>query len=63
MAEIEAIAEAPPVPCLFNYAPSGRTPLLPLARLRELGYAIVILPVAPPAAATWAIQLGAHRDP
>ena len=32
-------------PCLFNYAPTGRSPLLPVARLRALGYAIVLLPV------------------
>ncbi len=46
-AEIAAIPAALRVPCLFNYAPSGRTPLLPVARLRALGYAIVILPVQP----------------
>ncbi len=47
VAEIEAIPKAVPVPCLFNYAPSGRSPLLPVARLRALGYAIVLLPVQP----------------
>uniref|UniRef100_UPI003977E575 hypothetical protein n=1 Tax=Salmonella sp. SAL4443 TaxID=3159898 RepID=UPI003977E575 len=40
---------------LFNYAPSGRSPLLPMARLRDLGYAIVILPVQPLFAATRAV--------
>jgi 2-methylisocitrate lyase-like PEP mutase family enzyme len=47
VAEIEAIPAAVPVPCLFNYAPSGRSPLLPFGRLRALGYAIVLLPVHP----------------
>ena len=30
---------------LYNYASGGRSPLLPMATLRALGYAIVILPV------------------
>ena len=45
IAQIEAIPKAVSVPCLFNYAPGGRSPLLPVARLRDLGYAIVLLPV------------------
>jgi 2-methylisocitrate lyase-like PEP mutase family enzyme len=45
VAQIEAIPRRLRTPCLFNYAPGGRSPLLPLGRLRELGYAIVILPV------------------
>ena len=28
-----------------SYAPGGRSPLLPFARLRALGYAIILLPV------------------
>jgi 2-methylisocitrate lyase-like PEP mutase family enzyme len=32
-------------PLLYNYAPGGRSPLLPFARLRELGYAIILMPV------------------
>src|SRR5262249_19473336 len=32
-------------PLLYNYAPGGRSPLLPFARLRELGFAIILLPV------------------
>jgi 2-methylisocitrate lyase-like PEP mutase family enzyme len=55
VAEVEAIPKALPVPCLFNYAPSGRSPLLPVARLRALGYALVILPVQPLFAATRAV--------
>jgi 2-methylisocitrate lyase-like PEP mutase family enzyme len=45
VAEVEAIPRRVDRPCLFNYAPGGRSPLLPLARLRELGYAIVLFPV------------------
>jgi 2-methylisocitrate lyase-like PEP mutase family enzyme len=44
-AEIEALPHRLDRPLLFNYAPSGRSPLLPFARLRALGYAIVLLPV------------------
>lgn len=43
--EVEAIPRRLEKPCLFNYAPTGRSPLLPVARLRALGYAIVLLPV------------------
>jgi len=43
--EIEAIPRRLDAPCLFNYAPSGRSPLLPFARLRAAGYAIILLPV------------------
>jgi 2-methylisocitrate lyase-like PEP mutase family enzyme len=32
-------------PLLYNYAPGGRSPLLPFSRLRELGFAIILLPV------------------
>jgi len=55
-AEIEALPRRLDRPLLFNYAPSGRSPLLPFARLRELGYAIVILPVELLFAATRAMQ-------
>jgi 2,3-dimethylmalate lyase len=44
-AEIEALPHRLDRPLLFNYAPSGRSPLLPFVRLRALGYAIVIVPV------------------
>jgi 2-methylisocitrate lyase-like PEP mutase family enzyme len=43
--QVERIARALPTPLLYNYAPGGRSPLLPFARLRELGYAIILLPV------------------
>jgi 2-methylisocitrate lyase-like PEP mutase family enzyme len=54
--EIEALPRRLDRPLLFNYAPSGRTPLVPFARLRELGYAVVILPVDLLFAATRAMQ-------
>jgi 2-methylisocitrate lyase-like PEP mutase family enzyme len=44
-AQIEQVAHAFDTPLLFNYAPGGRSPLLPFARLRELGYAVILLPV------------------
>jgi 2-methylisocitrate lyase-like PEP mutase family enzyme len=44
-AQVEQVARAFDTPLLYNYAPGGRSPLLPFARLRELGFAIVLLPV------------------
>jgi 2-methylisocitrate lyase-like PEP mutase family enzyme len=44
LAEVEAIPKTLALPCLFNYVPGGRSPLPPFARLREWGYAIVLLP-------------------
>jgi 2-methylisocitrate lyase-like PEP mutase family enzyme len=55
-AEIEALPRRLDRPLLFNYAPSGRSPLPPFARLRDLGYALVILPVDLLFAATRAMQ-------
>ena len=55
-AEIEALPRRLDRPLLFNYAPSGRTPLVPFARLRALGYAIVIVPVDLLFVATRAMQ-------
>ena len=55
-AEIEALPRRLDRPLLFNYAPSGRSPLLPFARLRALGYAIVIVPVELLFVATRAMQ-------
>ena len=43
--QVERVAREFDTPLLFNYAPSGRSPLLPFARLRELGYAVILLPV------------------
>ena len=44
-AQVERVAQAFDSPLLYNYAPGGRSPLLPFARLRELGFAIILLPV------------------
>ena len=44
-AQVERVARTFDTPLLYNYAPGGRSPLLPFARLRELGFAIVLLPV------------------
>lgn len=44
--EIETIAGSfPGVPLLFNWAEGGKTPPVTLARLRELGFRIVIFPI------------------
>jgi 2-methylisocitrate lyase-like PEP mutase family enzyme len=43
--QVERVARAFDTPLLYNYAPGGRSPLLPFPRLRELGYAILLLPV------------------
>jgi 2-methylisocitrate lyase-like PEP mutase family enzyme len=61
-AQIETIARTfGDLPLLFNYAPGGRSPLLPFARLRELRYAVILLPVDTLFVATRAIQ-GFLRD-
>jgi 2,3-dimethylmalate lyase len=45
-AEVEAIARRfAGVPLLYNWAESGRTPPLPLARIEALGFKLVIYPV------------------
>ena len=44
-AQVEEVARAFQTPLLYNYASGGRSPLLPFARLRELGFAIILLPV------------------
>lgn len=44
--DIERIAaELQPVPLVFNWAEGGRTPPVPLARLGELGFRLVLFPV------------------
>ena len=43
--QVEQVARAFDTPLLYNYASGGRSPLLPFPRLRELGFAIIILPV------------------
>ena len=44
-AQVEKIARAFDTPLLYNYAPGGRSPLLPIPALRALGYALVLLPI------------------
>jgi 2-methylisocitrate lyase-like PEP mutase family enzyme len=44
-AQVETVARSFDTPLLYNYASGGRSPLLPMATLRALRYAIVILPV------------------
>lgn len=45
--EVAAVAEAfPDVPLLFNWAEGGKTPPVPLDRLRELGFRLVIFPIS-----------------
>ena len=44
-AQVERVAKSFDTPLLYNYAPGGRSPLLPFPRLRALGFAIILLPV------------------
>jgi 2-methylisocitrate lyase-like PEP mutase family enzyme len=44
LAQIETIAARLPYPKLINMFQGGKTPLVPAARLRDLGYRIVIIP-------------------
>jgi 2-methylisocitrate lyase-like PEP mutase family enzyme len=56
-AEAATVAEAfPDVPLLFNWVEGGKTPPIPLSRLRELGYRIVIFPISTLLAATGAMR-------
>ncbi len=56
-AEVEAaVAAFPDVPLLFNWAEGGKTPPVSLERLTELGYRIVIFPIATLLAATAAMR-------
>ena len=43
--QIERVARAFDTPLLFNYVTGGRSPLPPFRRLRDLGFAIILLPV------------------
>jgi 2-methylisocitrate lyase-like PEP mutase family enzyme len=55
--EVELVAgELSDVPLLFNFAEGGKTPAIALERLRELGYRIVIFPIAALLAATTAVR-------
>ena len=44
-AQVQKVAGVFDTPLLYNYAPGGRSPLLPFSRLRELGYAVILLPI------------------
>ena len=44
-AQVEKVAKSFDTPLLYNYAMGGRSPLLPIPRLRELGFGLVIFPV------------------
>ena len=67
--EIEAVAAAfPDMPLVFNWVDGGKTPQLPLERIRELGFALVIYPVTTLFAAARAVadvldRLGEHDVP
>ena len=62
-ADIEAIAASlRGVPLLFNWAEGGKTPPVPLARLRELGYRIVIFPISTLLVAARACARHPQRD-
>ena len=55
--EVAQVSRAfPDVPLLFNWAEGGKTPPMPLARLRELGYRIVIFPIGALLAAANAVR-------
>jgi 2,3-dimethylmalate lyase len=55
-AELESVAEAlRGTPLLLNWVEGGRTPPLPLERIAELGFALVILPLSTLLAATRAM--------
>jgi 2-methylisocitrate lyase-like PEP mutase family enzyme len=56
-AECEAIGRAfAGIPLLFNWADSGKTPPMPLDRVRAFGYRLVIYPISTLLAATTAMQ-------
>jgi 2,3-dimethylmalate lyase len=45
--EVAQVARSfPAVPLLFNWAEGGKTPPMPLARLKELGYRLIIFPIS-----------------
>jgi carboxyvinyl-carboxyphosphonate phosphorylmutase len=55
--EVAAVARAfPGVPLLFNWAEGGKTPAMPLDRLKELGYRIIIFPISTLLAAAKAVR-------
>lgn len=64
-AEVERVArEFAGVPLIFNWVEGGRTPPVPLQRLGELGFRLILFPVGPMLAAVAAIRsyLGSIAD-
>ncbi|MGA2715432.1 MAG: isocitrate lyase/PEP mutase family protein [Bryobacteraceae bacterium] len=67
--EVARVAsELADAPLLFNFAEGGKTPPIPLDRLRELGYRIVIFPIGALLAAATAVrklaaEIHAHGTP
>lgn len=60
--EIETVARSfPDVPLLFNYAEGGKTPPISHARLRELGFRVVIFPLTLLLTATAAMRAALAR--
>ncbi len=56
-AEVAEVAAAfPDTPLLFNWVERGRTPMLPLDRIAELGFSLVLFPVATLFSATTGMQ-------
>jgi carboxyvinyl-carboxyphosphonate phosphorylmutase len=61
-AEVAAVADAfPDVPLLFNAIEGGRTPPVELARLRDLGFRLILCPLTALLAATGAVQQALSR--
>lgn len=55
--EVTAVAEAfPDTPLVFNWAEGGKTPPVPLMRIKELGFSLVIFPVSTLLTATRSIR-------
>ena len=48
-------------PLVFNWAEGGRTPPIPLARIAELGFALVLFPIGTLLAATAGIRAAARH--
>jgi len=67
--EIAQVARAfPAVPLLFNWAEGGKTPPMPMERLKEFGYRIIIFPISTLLTASKAIraaleEIKAHGTP
>jgi len=55
--QVEKVAKTFNTPLLYNYAPGGKSPLPPFQRLRDLGFAIILLPVDTLLVAVHAIAL------